>query len=325
MRPRLRLLLPALVPAVLAALAAGPAAAETFPARPIKLVVPVPPGGTSDFMARLLAEQLRKSMGQPVVVENRPGANQTIAGMAVLRSPPDGYTLLLGSFAMVVNPFMVATVPYRYTDFEAVSLMAYTPNVLLAGPAAGAASVQEVLTQARAAPGRLTYASTSPGGSPHLTGALFNSQAKVNLTHVPFNGAAPAMTALLGGHVNLMFDNLPTALAQIRAGKVKALAVTTRSRVPVVPDVPTFDELGLKGFEVNAWFGIFAPKNTPPALQAQLATAVRNAVNDPEVRQKFEELGAIGVGSTPAEFRATLQAESTKWEAVIKEAGIKVE
>ncbi|MDO9358038.1 MAG: tripartite tricarboxylate transporter substrate binding protein [Polaromonas sp.] len=314
-----------LAPALIALAASFPAFADTFPNKPIKLIVPVPPGGTSDFMARQLADQMSKSIGQAVIVENRPGANQTIAGLAVMRAPADGYTLLLGSFAMVVNPFMVSTVPYRYTDFDSVSLMAYTPNVLLAGPSAGAANVKDILAQAKASPGKVTYASTSPGGSPHLSGALFNSMAKVDTVHVPFNGASPAMTALLGGHVNLMFDNLPTALAQIRGGKVKALAVTTKNRVPVIADVPTLDESGLKGYEVNAWFGVFAPKGTPPQVVNLIATEVRKAVNQPDLREKFHGLGAVGVGSTPMEFASTLKSETAKWEAVIKEAGIKVE
>lgn len=314
-----------LLSALLALAAAFPAAAESFPNKPIRLVVPVPPGGTSDFMARQLAEQMARSLGQAVVVDNKPGANQTIAGLFVQRAPADGYTILLGSFAMVVNPFMMANSPYRHTDFEAVSLMAYTPNVLLAGPSAGVSTVAELLAKARAEPGKITYASTSPGGSPHLSGALFNSMAKVDTMHVPFNGAAPATTALLGGHVNLMFDNLPTALAQIRAGKVKALAVTTKARVPVVPDVPTLDEAGLRGYEVMAWFGVFAPKGTPPQVVSLLANEVRKAVSQPEVRERFQNLGAVSVGSSPAEFASTLRSEATKWEAVIREAGIKVE
>ncbi|MGO4393681.1 Bug family tripartite tricarboxylate transporter substrate binding protein [Variovorax sp. M-6] len=307
----------------MAAMSAVALAAAPFPSRPLTLVVPTPPGGTTDLVARLLAEKLGASFGQPVVVENRPGGATTIGAQAVLNLPADGYTVLMGTFSTITNPYLTKSIKVAYTDFDPVTLVVNTPNVLMVGPAAPFTSLKDLVAAEKARPASVSFASTSNGGSPHLSGALFNSLAKVQMMHVPYPGSAPATTDLLGGHVDTMFDNLPAALAQIRAGKVRPLAVTTSQRVPALPDVPTFAEAGLPGYEVNAWFGLLARKGTPPAAIAAWNQGVKAALEMPDVRQRLAGWGAIPVGNTPAQFAAYLKAEDQKWSRVIKDAGIR--
>jgi len=308
-----------------AAMSAGAALAATFPAKPLTIVVPTPPGGTTDLVARLLAEKLGASFGQPVVVENRPGGATTIGAQAVLNQPADGYTVLMGTFATVTNPYLNKSIRVAYTDFDPVTLVVNTPNVLVVGTASPFKSLKDLVAAEKARPGGVNFASTSNGGSPHLSGALFNSLAKVQLMHVPYPGSAPAITDLLGGHVDTMFDNLPASLPQIHAGKVRALAVTTSQRVPALPEVPTFAEAGFPGYEVNAWFGLLARKGTPPAAIEAWNQGVRAALEMPDVRQKLSGWGAIPVGNTPAQFAAYLKAEDQKWARVIKDAGIRID
>lgn len=305
---------------------AGPARAEPdWPARPITLVVPFPPGGTTDLLARLVAREAGTRLGQSVVVENRPGAGGGIGAAAVARARPDGYTLLMGTVGtQATNQFLYAQMPYDSArDFAPVTLVANSPNVLLVKPQEGAATVAQLIDQARRAPGSLNYASTSLGGSPHLSGELFNSMAKVDIRHVPYKGSAPAMTDLLGGQVQLMYDNLPSAMGQIRAGALRALAVTTRARVPVLPDVPTVAESGLPGYEVNSWFGLLAPAGTPEPVVQRLQATVAAAMGDPALRRQIEELGAIPVANTPLAYAAIIQADTDKWRQVIRDAGIR--
>lgn len=305
---------------------AGPARAEPdWPARPITLVVPFPPGGTTDLLARLVAREAGTRLGQSVVVENRPGAGGGIGAAAVARARPDGYTLLMGTVGtQATNQFLYAQMPYDSArDFAPVTLVANSPNVLLVKPQEGAATVAQLIDQARRAPGSLNYASTSLGGSPHLSGELFNSMAKVDIRHVPYKGSAPAMTDLLGGQVQLMYDNLPSAMGQIRAGALRALAVTTRARVPVLPDVPTVAESGLPGYEVNSWFGLLAPAGTPEPVVQRLQATVAAAMGDPALRRQIEELGAIPVANTPLAYAAIIRADTDKWRQVIRDAGIR--
>ncbi|MCD0505646.1 Bug family tripartite tricarboxylate transporter substrate binding protein, partial [Bordetella petrii] len=280
---------------------------------------------TTDLLARLVATEAGKRLGQSVVVENRPGAGGGIGAAAVARAKPDGYTLLMGTLGtQVTNQFIYAQVPYDTArDFAPVTLLANTPNVLLVNPKLGIDSVSQLIEQARARPGALNFASTSLGGSPHLSGELFNRMAKVDIRHVPYKGSSPAMTDLLGGQVQLMYDNLPSAMGQIQAGAVRPLAVTTAQRVPLLPDVPTVAEAGLPGYEVNAWFGLLAPAGTPGAVIQRVQSAVADALADTGVRQQVERLGAIPVGGTPAQYADIIRADTEKWRQVIQDAGLK--
>ena len=309
----------------LSTLCASALADTAFPERPLTILVPTPPGGTTDTIARLLANKLGSAFGKSVVVENRAGGATTIAGQALLNQPADGHTVLLATFATVTNPYLMKSVPYTFRDFDPVSLVVNTPNVLIAGPAVKHSSLAELIAEAKAKPGAVTFASTSNGGSPHLSGELFNSLANLDMQHVPYPGSAPAMTSLLGGHVSVMYDNLPSALGQIQAGKVKALAVTTSQRVPVLADVPTFAEQGYPDYEVNAWFGLLAKKGTPPAILQTWHAEVGKALAAPDVRERLTSLGAIIVGNSPAEFSAYLEAEDRKWAQAIKAANIQPE
>lgn len=302
--------------------ASATAVEPEYPSRPITLMVPTPPGGTTDTIARLLANKLSTAFGKPVVVENRPGGATTIAGQALLNQPADGYTMLLATFGTIANPYLMKAVPYTYRDFDPVSLVVNTPNVLIAGPAVVYDTLADLAAAAKAKPGAITFASTSNGGSPHLSGELFNRVAGVDMQHIPYPGSAPAMTALLGGHVAVMYDNLPSALSQIQAGTVKALAMTTSQRVPILPDIPTFAEQGYPQYEVNAWFGLLAKKGTPSAILQRWHQEVSAALASADVQQRLATLGAITVGSSPAEFTAYLKAEDSKWAQAIKDAGI---
>ncbi|MGB3072415.1 MAG: tripartite tricarboxylate transporter substrate binding protein [Ottowia sp.] len=314
--------------AMTALLAAGPVgvhATEFAPTRPLTIVVPVPPGGTTDILARLLADKLSTTFKQPVLVENRPGGATVIGARQVLNAPADGQTMFLGTFATIANPYLSKSSKVAYTDFDPVSLVINTPNVLNVGPGTPYKTVADLVAAEKAKPGSVSFASTSNGGSPHLSGALFNSMAKTRMVHVPYPGSAPAISDLLGGHIGVMFDNLPAALAQINAGKLHPLAVTTKERVSILPNVPTLAESGLPGYEVNAWFGMLARKGTPPEAIEAWSKGIKVAVDSPDVKQKLIALGALPVGSTPASFAAYLKAEDEKWARVIREANIRTE
>ncbi|NUA26558.1 tripartite tricarboxylate transporter substrate binding protein [Cupriavidus basilensis] len=328
MHRRATLRLAAMACAAFCAQLALPArAADNYPTKPLRLVVPFTPGGTTDILARLVAQKLGEALGQTVVVDNRPGAGGNIGAEAVAKAAPDGYTLLMGTLGtQVTNQFLYARMPYDSAkDFAPVTLVANSPNVLLTNATLPVKSVAELIALARQRPGSLNYASTSTGGSPHLSGELLDSMAGVKMQHVPYKGAAPAMTDLLAGQVNLMFDNLPSALAQIQAGKVRALAVTSPQRSPILPDVPTVAESGLPGYVVNSWFGLLAPAGTPPALVARLQQTVAKVLAAPEVKQRIEQLGAVPGGDSPAAFAAVIRADTEKWARVIKSAGIQAQ
>ncbi len=302
-------------------------AAEAFPSRPIRLIVPFTPGGTTDILARLVAQKAGEVLGQPMVVENRPGAGGNIGAEAAARSAADGYTLLMGTLGtQVTNQFIYPRMPYDSAkDFAPVTLVANSPNVLLVNGTLPANSIGELIALAKREPGKINYASTSTGGSPHLSGELLNMMAGVRMQHVPYKGAAPAMTDLLAGQVNLMFDNLPSALAQIQGGKIKALAVTGVKRASVLPSVPTVRESGLPDYEVNSWFGLLAPAGTPTERVRQLQQAVDKVLAMPEVRKRIQELGAEPGGEGSAAFAAQIKADTDKWSRVIRSAGIKAQ
>ncbi|TWG88572.1 tripartite-type tricarboxylate transporter receptor subunit TctC [Cupriavidus gilardii J11] len=327
MNAKLRQRLLTALPFLCAMLAAPAGAAEPFPSRPLRLVVPFTPGGTTDILARLVAQKAGEVLGQSIVVENRPGAGGNIGAEAVARSAPDGYTLLMGTLGtQVTNQFIYARMPYDSAkDFAPVTLVANSPNVLLINSTLPANSVGELIAMAKREPGKINYASTSTGGSPHLSGELLNMMAGIRMQHVPYKGAAPAMTDLLAGQVNLMFDNLPSSLAQIQAGKVKALAVTTTRRASVLPSVPAVRESGLADYEVNSWFGLLVPAATPPERVRQLQQAVDKALAMPEVRKRIQELGAEPGGEGSAAFASTIRRDTEKWARVIQTAGIKAQ
>ena len=305
----------------------GLALAQAYPSKPIRFVVPYPAGGPLDTVARLLAQKISGSVGQPVVVDNKPGAGGNIGADIVAKSPADGYTILMGAVAThAINPTLYASIPYDpVRDFAPITQVASTPNVLVVNPGVPAASVAEFIAYAKANPGKLNFGSGSTGSAGHLAGELFKAMAGVEMTHVPYKGAAPAMNDLIGGQVQLMFDNLASSLGQVRAGKVRALAVTTAKRTPLAPELPTIAEAGLPSFDISTWFGVFAPAGTPREALDRLHAQFTLGLAAPDVREKMQNLGAEPVGSTPQEFAAYIRAEADKYARVIKASGAKAD
>ena len=307
----------------LLALASAPAAAQaaTYPSKPIRIVVPYPPGGFNDTLARTVGARLQTVWGQPVTVDNKPGGGTVIGTDAVAKSAPDGHTLFIMPFAFAVNPSIFKKLPYDpVKDFAPITLAATTPNLLVVGPAVKAGSVAELITQAKG--GGLNYASTGVGSSNHLSMEKFKQMAGVDITHVPYKGSAPAVTDLLGGQVGVMFDNIPNVIQHVKSGKLRALAVTSPKRSPHVPDLPTVAEAGVPGYEVSVWFGIAAPGGTPAPIVDKLHDEIVRTLNLPEVKEKFSAQGVDVVGSTPAQFAAHLKEQSTLWAKVVKDAGV---
>ncbi len=315
-----------IVGALLVLLASG-AWAQAYPTKPIRLVVPFPPGGATDILARNVAQKLTEAWGQQVIVDNRPGAGGNIGSELVAKSAPDGYTLEMGTVGThAINASLYAKMPYDHVkDFVPVILVAGVPNVLVVNPSVPVNSVAELISYAKANPGKLNFASSGNGTSIHLSGELFKVMAGVQITHIPYKGSAPAMQDLLGGQVQLMFDNLPPSLPQIKAGKLKALAVTSATRAAALPDVPTMAEAGLPGFEASSWFGVLAPAGTPPAIVAKLNAEIGKWLASPEAKEKLLALGANAAGGTPEDFAKHIQAETAKWAKVVKESGAKVD
>ena len=301
------------------------ACAEAYPTKPIRFVVPYPAGGPLDTVARLLAQKVSESVKQPVIVDNKPGAGGNIGADAVAKSAPDGYTILMGAVAThAINPSLYASIPYDpVRDFAPITQIASTPNVLVVNPSIPAGNVREFIAYAKANPGKLNFGSGSSGSAGHLAGELFKSLAGIDMTHVPYKGAAPAMQDLVGGQIQLMFDNLASALGQVRAGKVKALAVTTAQRSSLAPELPTIAESGLPGFDISTWFGLFAPAATPRDVLERLHAEFTRALASPDVRERMLNLGAEPVGSTPAEFAAYIGSEARKYARLVKASGAK--
>jgi len=303
-------------------------AAQAYPAKPIRFVVPFPPGGPLDIMARGIGQKLTESWGQPVIVDNRPGAGGSLGAELVARAPGDGYTLLMGAVSThAINPHLYARIGYDpFQDFAAVALVAEVPNVLVVNPAVPANSVQELVALAKAKPGYLNFGSGSTGSTGHLAGELFKSLAGVDMAHIPYKGGAPAMQDLLGGQVQLMFDNLANSLPQVKAGKLRALAVTTSTRSPAMPDLPTVNEAGVKGFDLSTWFGVFVPAGTPPEIVAKLNAGIVSALGSKELRERLAAMGTTPpANNTPAAFAAFVRAENAKYAKVVKESGAKVD
>jgi tripartite-type tricarboxylate transporter receptor subunit TctC len=309
-----RLLLKATGAALL--FAPGFATAQSWPAKPIKLIVPFPPGGLIDTMARLITPRLAQELGQAVVVENKPGAGGNLGAAEVARSAPDGYTLLMASPPLTISPAIYATMPYKPEQIVPIGMIGRVPNVLLVNPKSGINSVAELLAKAKSNPGKLNYASNGNGTSLHLSAELLKSTTGTFITHIPYRGAAQAVTGLIAGEVDMMFENLPSVVGQIQGGSVRALAVTTRRRSKTIASVPTLVESGLPEFDVSAWYGLAAPAGTPAAVVARLEQALEKIVREPEILRAMESRGA-DVGFLNAMLMgAFIAADTTKWKRV---------
>ena len=315
---------------VFATLAAGaPVAAlgEGYPTKPIRLVVPFPAGGSLDVVARAIGQKLTEAWGQPVVIDNRPGAGGNIGADLVAKSAPDGYTILEGALSThAVNVSLYSKMPYDpVRDFAPITLVAVTPNVLVLNPSVPANSVKELIAYAKANPGKLSFGSGSNGSAGHLAGELFKTEAGVDMVHVPYKGAAPAMQDLLSGQIQLMFDNLANSMQQVRAGKLKALAVTTEHRSTLVPDLPTLSESGLPGFDISTWWGFFAPAGTPKEIIVKWNTEVARILATPEMKAFFAQQGAEPSPTSPEAFGAMIRREIAKYAKIVKASGAKVD
>lgn len=327
MKRTLRTLLCALAPAISGGmLAAGTAtAAEDYPNQPIRIVVPFSPGGSTDIVARYISKELGDELGESVVIENRPGATGQIGSVAVARAKPDGHTLIMATTSThSISPYLHATPPFDpLNDFEPISNVALLPFVLVTKPDLPVKSVKELIDLAKKDPGQYSYASSGNGSSLHLAGALFTGMAGINVMHVPYKGAAPAVSDVMGGQVAMMFDTIPSSLPNAQAGRLNILAVSSLERSELLPDVPTVAETGLPGYEVVGWAGLLAPKGTPQPIIDKVNAAVNKVLQTPEMRKRFITQGAQPDGTTQADFAALMRAEDTKWRQVIKESGIK--
>jgi tripartite-type tricarboxylate transporter receptor subunit TctC len=322
MRP-MRIIATGLLIAVLGA--STSAVADDYPARPIKWVVGYPAGGTTDILARLIGQWLSEHLGAQVIIENRPGAGNNIGTEAVINAPPDGYTVLLVNPANGINASLYRKLNFDFIrDIAPVAGLTRVPNVMEVNPAVPAKTVQEFIDYAKANPGKINWASSGNGTSVHLSGEMFKMMTGVDLLHVPYRGAAPALTDLISGQVQVMFDNMPSSIEHIRAGKLRALGVTTAKRSPALPDVPTVADT-VPGYEASAWFGMGAPKGTPPEAVNKLNKAINAALADPNIQARLADLGGIVMAGTPADFGQVIVEETEKWAKVVKAAGVSIE
>ncbi|QEZ46850.1 tripartite tricarboxylate transporter substrate binding protein [Cupriavidus oxalaticus] len=302
------------------------AGAETWPARPIQLLIPYPPGGSADLLARPVAARLQEKLGQPVVLDYRPGAGGTIATQALARAKPDGYTLIMVLAAHAINASLYPKLPYdTRKDFAPVSLVANLPMILAGSSSLRANNVQELIAEARANPGKLTFASAGNGNTGHLAGELFDSVAGIKMTHVPYKGSAQVVTAMLSGEVQLTFDSISTTLPHVKSGKLRALAVTGSQRAAVAPDVPTLAEAGVPGISITGWYAVLAPAGTPQPLVDRLSTEIATVLRQPELKATLATNGYEPVGSTPAALRTHIDAEINRWSKVVKDSGAQIQ
>ena len=305
--------------------AAGAAAAADYPIKPVKWVVPYPPAGTTDVLARIVAQWLTEKLGQPFIVENKPGAGNNIGTEMVVNAPPDGYTMLLVNPANGINATLYRNLNFNFIrDIAPVAGLIRTPNVMEVTPSFPARTVAEFIAYCKANPGKINMASSGSGTSVHLSGELFKSMTGCNMTHVPYKGAGPALTDLMGGQVDVLFDNLPSSAGHIRGGKLRALAVTSEGREPSMPELPTIAET-VPGYEATAWFGIGMPKGTPREVIDKINAEINRMLADPKMRERLAELGGKPIGGTPEDFGRVIAAETAKWAKVVTSSGAKVE
>ncbi len=302
-------------------------AAEAFPVRPVRFIVPYPPGGITDILARVIAQHLTAKWGEQVIVDNRAGASGNIGADIAARANPDGYTILFGnSSTHAINPSLFLKLPFDpLRDFEAVTLVANVTNALLVNPALPAKTVQDIVAMAKAKPGQLTFASNSTGSSNHLAGELLKTTAGIDMIHVPYKSAVAAGVDLIGGRVTMMFDNLPTAVPHVKAGRLRALATTGSKRSPSLPDVPTMIEAGFNGFVLTPWWGVFAPARTPRDIVTKLNADIVGVLKLPEVKESFTAQGADIVADSPDEFARYVKAEMARWGKIVKDSGAKAD
>ena len=308
-------------------IAASAAFAQGFPNKPLKMIVPFPPAGSTDLSARAVANKLGERLGQPVVIENKPGAGGNIGGEQAAKSPPDGYTLFVGTVGTnAINASLYSKMPYDHLkDFAPVILLSKTANVLVVNPNLPVNSVQDVIRLAKSKPNELTFASSGVGTSIHMSGELFKAMAGVQMTHVPYKGSGPMLIDLIGGQTSMAFDNLSAAIQHIRSGKLKALATTGTVRAPSLPDLPTVQEAGLAGYDSTSWTAIFVPAGTPKAIIDRLNKELDAILKSEETKKFFADQGAEAGGGTPEELNAFVRAETAKWAKVVKESGAKAD
>lgn len=301
-------------------------AQSAYPNKPIRLIVPFAPGGSNDIVARIVGQKFAESFGQQVIIDNRGGASGIIGTDIAAKAAPDGYTLLMMSLTLAVNPSLYKKLPYdTERDLAPVSLVASAPLILVVHPSLPAKSLKEFVAHAKANPGKLNFGSGGPGTTPHLAGEMLKSMAGLQMTHVPYKGGGPALADLVGGQLQLMLENIPSTLPHVKAGRLRVLALSGLKRSTLVPEVPTLDEAGLKGYEIVGWNGLFFPANTPNPIVSRLHAETVKALAAPDIKERLSSMGAEGVGNTPAEFGAFMKSEIKKWARVVRDAGLRVE
>jgi tripartite-type tricarboxylate transporter receptor subunit TctC len=300
--------------------------AQQFPNKPIRFVVPFPPGGGNDLLARMISPKMSEALGQPVVIDNRAGASGQVGTQLVARAAPDGYTIVTTGTPFTISQTLIRNMPYdALADFTPISLMVLQPNVLVANPEVPAKTLPELIALAKAQPGKLNYGTGSTGSAPHLASELLKTMARIDVVHIPYNGAAPALKAVLAGEVAFIFDNPATSMPHIRAGKIRALGVTGKTRAPQLPEVPTIAEAGLPGYEVNSWFGVIGPAGIPGPIAERLSVEIAKALKTAEVQERLTQQGFSVVGSSPEEFRAFLKADVDNFRRIIESSGVKIQ
>jgi len=308
------------------ALAGGNAMAQAWPAKPISLIVPFPPGGTTDVLARALGEKLSQSLGQPVIVESKPGAGATLGADYVAKSKADGYTLLVGAVHHTIATSVYKKLPYDFQkDFAPITTVALVPNVLVVNAATPVKNVVELVALAKTQPGKLNYGSNGNGTAQHLIGTQFQNITGTDIIHIPYKGSGPLATDLLGGQITMSFDTVTPVLQHIKGGKLRPLAVTTAKRSSALPDVPTLDEAGLKGFNIGTWFGVLAPVATPKEVVARLNTEMVKVIQSPEFRKRMEEIGAEPIGNSASDMATQIKVETEKFAKLVKDAKVTLE
>jgi tripartite-type tricarboxylate transporter receptor subunit TctC len=312
---------------LLAALLATAAHAQPYPSRPVRLIVPFPPGGSTDILSRALAQKLSEGLAQPVVIDNRPGAGGSIGSEAAAKAAPDGYTLVMGQLGpLAVSPAIYKNLPYDpVKSFAPVSLMAIVPSVLVVNPQVPAASAAELIAYARANPGKLTYGSAGSGSTSHLTTEYFKLATGTDILHVPYKGVGPMLTDLISGQLSMGINGAPAVMPHVNSGRLRALAVTGLTRLPSLPQIPTLDESGVKGFDASGWYGILAPAGTSREIVMKLNAEIRRIMQTPELRARLDNEGAIPAAGSPEEFAAFIVSEIARWGAVLKRAGIEAQ